>query len=180
MSSAATAARSGRAVRSAALAVAAQVRPLLLLASLILGAALTWAAVSGDTTQLPVAAWIFAAVVAGLTGSFVLHECAHAAVLERLPAVTAVTVERTRARISVIPHGRMTGRQSAGAAAAGPLAATAAGVLLALPEATRPLSWWYLGHAVFLLPVFGDGLALLKGLLTGSGVIETRPAAPER
>lgn len=158
-----------------ALAVAMQVWPLLLLTSLILAAALSWAAVSGDTTQLPVAARIFTAATAGLTASFSLHECLHAAVLKRITTITAVALERTWGRISLVPHGRMTGWQAAAVAASGPVGCVLAGALLALPEATRPLSWWYLGHALFLLPVFGDGIALAKGLLAGPRHLDTPP-----
>ncbi|SDL21465.1 hypothetical protein SAMN05216298_3092 [Glycomyces sambucus] len=165
-------ARSGASLRGVALAVAAQVWPLLALASLILAAALGWAAVSGDTTQLPVAAWIFLAATAGLTASFALHECVHALLLHRIPTVASVTVERTPARISVVPRGRMTGWQTAAVAAAGPLACVLAGAALAVHEATRPLSWWYLGHVLFLLPLFGDGTALVKGLLAGPRLLD--------
>jgi hypothetical protein len=171
----ATAARPELTVRGVALAVAAQVWPLLLFASLILAAALSWAAVSGDTPQLPVAAWIFTAATAGLTASFALHECLHAAVLKRMNTVTAVTLERTWGRISLVPHGDMTGWQAAAVAASGPVGCVLAGALLALHEATRPLSWWYLGHAVFLLPIFGDGIALIKGLLAGPGRLDMPP-----
>jgi hypothetical protein len=170
-----TTARPELAVRGVALAVAAQVWPLLLFASLILAAALLWAAVSGDTAQLPVAAWIFTAATAGLTTSFALHECLHAAALKRITTVTAVTLERTWGRISLVPHGSMTGWQAATVAASGPLGCILAGALLALHEATRTLSWWYLGHAVFLLPVFGDGIALTKGLLAGPTRLEAPP-----
>jgi hypothetical protein len=156
-----------------ALAVATQVWPLLLLVSLLLGAAVVWAGASGDVTQLPVAAWLFAAAVGGLTVSFALHECVHAAVLKRITTVTEVTVERTWARISLIPHGRMTGWQVATVAASGPVACVLAGAVLAVPHATRPLSWWYLGHALFLLPVFGDGITLLKGLIAGPRTLDT-------
>lgn len=170
-----TTARPELAIRGVALAVAAQVWPLLLFASLVLAAALSWAAVSGDATQLPVAAWIFTATTAGLTASFALHECLHAAVLKRITTITAVTLERTRGRISLVPHGSMTGWQAATVAASGPLGCVLVGALLTLHETTRPLSWWYLGHAVFLLPVFGDGIVLTKGLLAGPTYLDTPP-----
>ncbi|MEV3938955.1 hypothetical protein AB0K52_23655 [Glycomyces sp. NPDC049804] len=158
-----------------ALAVAGQLWPLLLFVSLALGTAAAWAAGTGDTTQLPLAGWIFAAAVAGLTASFTLHECAHAAVLGRIATVSEVSIERTLGRVSLIPHGHMTGRQAAAVAVSGPVACAAVGAVLAVPEATRPLSWWYLGHGLFLLPVFGDGIALVKGLLAGSRRIDLAP-----
>lgn len=156
-----------------ALAVATHVWPLLEFLALLTAAAAGWAGASGDTSQLPVAWQILSTGVFGLTASFALHESAHAAVLKRVATVTAVTVERTWGRISLIPHGHMTGWQTAAVAAAGPAACAAVGAILALPDATRTLSWWYLGHCLFLLPVFGDGIALLKGMRAGPRRIAT-------
>ncbi|MFC4337563.1 hypothetical protein [Salininema proteolyticum] len=166
MSKASTLPRSEASVVRTALAVVFQVWPVLVFLALILGAALAWAAATGDTSQLPLAWGIALTGFIGLAGSFALHEATHTAVLKRVPTVSAITLARTMLRVSVVPHGYMTGRQAALAAVAGPGACVVVGAVLAASPSTRYLSWWFLGHGVFLLPVFGDGMALLKGLLS--------------
>lgn len=101
--------------------------------------------------------------IVGLCGSFALHELGHALVLIRADGVTGVTLERTAWRISVRASGAIRGRAAFVAALAGPggCAATGGILLLACPHAL--LHVWFFAHAVFLLPVFGDGRALISG-----------------
>lgn len=166
MSSSSTSPATDLRLRTVVSAVAAQVWPLLAFAGLLLGAALVWLARSGDP-QPTLLAWGLVAepAVLGLVAPFALHESAHVFVLKRIRTVTHITIERTAWRTSVIPHGAMTARQTAAVALAGPSACLAAGALLRFSGLAGSLSWWYLGHAVFLLPVFGDGRALWRSLV---------------
>lgn len=157
-------------LRSVALAVAAQVWPLLAAAGALWAAALFWAARSGDLVPAAMA-WtlLVKPAVLGLVVAFALHESAHVAVLKRIPTVTHIALERTALRTSVLPRGTMTARQSAAVALAGPCACFTVGAALWLTGLDRSLSWWYLAHILFLLPFFGDGRALRQGLRTGRG-----------
>lgn len=148
-----------------ATAVAGQVWPLLVLAGLLLAAAAVWSASSGDRVLLGLALGFARTVALGLVGAFALHEVAHVMVLRRVSTVTTVLVERTTWRFSVIPQGTISPRQSMTVAFAGPAACALVGVGLRASQADPWLSWWFLAHTAFLLPVFGDGRALVSGLL---------------
>lgn len=104
--------------------------------------------------------------VLGLCGSFALHELGHLFALSRAEGVTAITVERTLWRLSVSAHGRIRGRDALLAALAGPGACVAAGAALLLLAPHSHLHLWYLAHAVFLVPVFGDGRTVLAVILS--------------
>lgn len=152
-------------VHTVALAVAAQVWPLLSAIGALWTAALLWMARSGDSVPADMAWMLLVKPAAlGLVAAFALHEAAHVVVLKRIPTITHIVVERTALRTSVLPLGTMTGRQSATVALAGPCACFAVGAALWLSGLDRSLAWWYLAHIVFLLPFFGDGRALRQGL----------------
>ncbi|WKK26999.1 hypothetical protein QZH56_16240 [Streptomyces olivoreticuli] len=173
MSSSSTRPAADLKVRVVVCAVATQVWPLLAFAGALLAAALFWMARSGDPVPASMAWALLAKPAAlGLVASFALHESAHVLVLKRIRTVTHIAIERTAWRTSVIPQGTMTARQTATVALAGPSVCVAVGTLLWLSGLDRPLSWWYLAHVVFLLPLFGDGQALWrsfrKGLSRGS------------
>lgn len=102
--------------------------------------------------------------VLGLCCSFALHELGHLFALTRAEGVTAITVERTLWRLSVSAHGRLRGRDTLLAALAGPGACVAAGSVFLLVAPHSQLHLWYFAHAVFLVPVFGDGRAVLSVL----------------
>lgn len=159
-------------VRTVALAVATQVWPLPAFLGLLLAAALAWYVRSGDRVLLGMAWGFFKTGVLGLVGSFVLHESAHAALLRRIPTVTRIGVERTAWRTSVTAEGEMTARQLAAVAVAGPLTCVAVGTVLRSSGLDQALAWWYLAHAGFLLPFFGDGRVLRQALRAAR-----RPAA---
>ncbi|MCI3932697.1 hypothetical protein [Streptomyces sp. AN091965] len=150
-------------ITAVAWAVAAQVWPLLVLSGLLQATALAWTARSGDPVPARMA-WVLLAKPAalGLVGSFALHEVAHVLVLKRISTVTHITIERTACRTSVIPQGTMTTRQMAVVALAGPSACVAMAAVLCLSRLDGSLSWWYLAHIAFLLPVFGDGKVLWR------------------
>lgn len=100
----------------------------------------------------------------GLCTSFAVHELGHLAVLSRTRGVGGLTLERSMWRISVRPNGGLRGRDAALAAVSGPGCCVVVGVVLWLVAADLSLHGWYLAHAIFLTPVFGDGRALLAGL----------------
>ncbi|MFY1676939.1 MULTISPECIES: hypothetical protein [unclassified Streptomyces] len=149
-------------------AVAAQVWPLSAFLGALMAAALVWFARSGDRGPVELT-WALSLKPAtlGLIASFALHEVAHVVVLKRVRTVTHIVIERGAWRTSVIPEGGMTARQAAVVALAGPLSCVVVGALLTITGVDRSLAWWYLAHAAFLLPFFGDGRALLGGLRAG-------------
>jgi hypothetical protein len=159
-------------VRAIALAVAAQVWLLLLFFGVILATALVWSAVSGLSGPATLAWGLFKFAVVGLVGSFVLHESAHALVLKRISTVTHLALDRTFFRFSIIPLGTMTGHQVASVAVAGPASCLAVGLILWFSHLDRSLAWCYLAHGVFILPIFGDGRSLLRGLRGASRRME--------
>ncbi len=140
--------------------VAAQVWPLLALAGILLAGALAWMVHAGDPVPAEMA-WVLLAKPAtlGLFVPFTLHECAHAFLIRRIDTVSHISIERTTWRTSVVPEGSMSPRQAGVVALAGPSACVAVGCPLWLLD--RSLAWWYLAHIAFLLPVFGDGRAIL-------------------
>ncbi|MEU8625958.1 hypothetical protein [Streptomyces sp. NPDC048669] len=164
-------------VRAVAWAVATQVWPLPAFAGALLAMALFWWARSGDAVPATMA-WVLLVkpAVLGLVVPFALHESAHVVLLRRIPTVTRIVLERTAWRTSVIPEGTMTGRQAVAVALAGPLSCVAVGAVLWLSGLDRSLAWWYLTHLAFLLPVFGDGRALWRGVRDSrsSGVHDSR------
>ncbi|KUO10462.1 hypothetical protein [Streptomyces sp. DSM 15324] len=141
-----------------------QVWPLLAFLGFFLATALAYLARSGDQVPTEMAWGLFEPAALGLTASFALHESAHAIALKRIHSVTHIAMDRAAWRTSVIPEGTMTARQMAGVALVGPGSCVVVGALIWLSDLDRPLAWWYLAHAVFLLPVFGDGRALRHSL----------------
>lgn len=125
--------------------------------------------VAGDASWFRLAVPVSAFMIAGVVGSFIVHEMAHAVVLHLAPGVEGFEVERTAWRFSVIPYGCLTARMDACVAAAGPL--SAAGVGLVLLPVWAPGAWCYLVHVVFLLPFFGDGRSVVRYLLGGEGLV---------
>lgn len=126
---------------------------------------LVFAAASGDWVLFR---WCLLLTMHGAVGlwlSFAIHEAAHLAMLSKVKGVAA-QVDFKLLRVSVVPYGTMSGWQIVCVALLGPLVCVAIGIGLALAVPDLQLQWWYLGHAVFLLPVFGDGRSLIKGLVS--------------
>jgi hypothetical protein len=157
-------------VGAVAVLVAAQVWPLLAFLGALLAVAVVWSLDSGNSVPVVVAWFLFKTAFVGLVGSFALHESAHVMALKRIDTVTHVAIERTAFRTSIVPLGVLTARQVVAVALAGPLACVAVGVALWMTDLDRSLAWWYLGHAIFLLPLFGDGRSLFSGL-RGRGAV---------
>ena len=140
---------------------------MLALAGLAASAAAAWSLVSGDRVLLSLALAFTKTVVLGLVGAFALHEAAHVLLLRRIPTVRQIVVERTAWRLSVIPLGTLSPRQSAQVALAGPSSCVLVGAALWLSRVDGWLAWWFLAHALFLLPAFGDGRALVGAVWRG-------------
>ncbi|WP_433861874.1 hypothetical protein [Streptomyces sp. L7] len=100
----------------------------------------------------------------GLLASYVVHESAHAALLRRTTGIQVVEVITTFSRFTFAPKGVLRGRNIAMIGGAGPIAAFGTGVALLVLVPALGLHWWYLGHLLFLLPVFGDGKSILVGV----------------
>lgn len=138
---------------------------------LTFGALVAATAVLGAVTAQPGITHGVAALAAhyvfGLCCSFALHELGHLLVLSRADDVTAITVERTLWRLSVSAHGRIRARDAVLSAIAGPGSCVVAGIALLLLMPQAHLHPWFLAHAVFLLPVFGDGRAVMAVVRAG-------------
>lgn len=145
-------------------AVLGQVWPLLAFLGVVVAAALAYAVRSGDGVPLELSWGLFLLAGPGVVGSFVLHEGAHVAALRGARGVTHVAVERTLLRISVVPIGDLTPNRVAGVAAAGPGACVLAGAALWVAGVPAAWCWCYLAHGALLLPLFGDGRALVRGI----------------
>lgn len=101
----------------------------------------------------------------GLLGSYVLHEAAHGLALVMVRSgVRGIEIDATAWRFSLTPVGTLTGAQVVAVALAGPLSTVAASLLLSATLPATGVEYWYMGHAVFLLPLFADGRAVLSGL----------------
>ncbi|WP_229052236.1 hypothetical protein [Aeromicrobium sp. Leaf350] len=146
-------------------ATAGQVWPLLALLGTFAAGGSAWWVTSGDPSLVRLAAELLLVAVVGLVGSFAVHESAHLLALRRVPTVTAVRLERTAWRLSLHPEGRMTRRHVVLVALAGPGACLGAGLTLAAAAPESSLRWWFAAHAVFLVPPFGDGRAVLRAIL---------------
>lgn len=139
------------------------------------------AVLNADAVLAGMVATLALHVGTGLLGGFIVHESAHAAALRYVcPGVTRVVLRSSFLRFSLVPHGRMTGRQVALVAVVGPAVALAVGATLWWVPAVPGLAWWYLIHGLFLLPPFGDGRALLTGLRASERVLVLGSAATAR
>lgn len=143
-------------------AVLGQAWPLLAFLGALVVAAWLWSSRGGDPFVVELFWSLFLVAAIGLVGAFALHETAHVMALSRVATVTQIAMEHTWLRVSVAPVGVLTPGQTAGVALVGPLSCTAVGGVLLVLAPQSSLGWWFLAHAVFLLPVFGDGRALVR------------------
>ncbi|WP_442543266.1 hypothetical protein ACSBOX_15680 [Arthrobacter sp. KN11-1C] len=112
-----------------------------------------------------------------LLGGFLVHEWSHVAGMRLLPGVAHVVVSAGVLRFSVIPVGRLYGWQIAIMAILGPGASCLVGALIALLAPGSFLQHWFLLHAVFLLPFFGDGRSLILGVRKWARPVSLRGGA---
>ncbi|GGJ17510.1 hypothetical protein [Paenarthrobacter histidinolovorans] len=121
-------------------------------------------AIAGVPAILQPALWLLIHASCLLLG-FVIHEGSHVLGLKLTPGITHVIFAGSWLRFSVVPMGSLVGWQAALIALGGPLAACVAGVPLAAALPDQAFHWWFFLHSIFLLPPFGDGRSLVKGLL---------------
>ena len=137
-----------------------QILPLISLLMVGLVGAMCWWVATGDAQLVIAAGQAWALVVMGLVVPFLLHEWMHAFVALDAAGVRQVWIERNVLRLSVAVDGDMSSRRTAAAAIAGPGACLVAGAFFA----SMGLTWSAIAcawHVVFLLPIFGDGRALV-------------------
>lgn len=123
-----------------------------------------------------------------LTGSaeaspYGLHQASNSAV--KVPPFTAkshshVVVRAGVLRFSIIPVGRLYGWQIATVAVLGPGASCLVGGLTALLIPGSTLQYWFLLHAIFLLPFFGDGRGFLFGIRRRARLVGLRAPGVNR
>lgn len=145
-------------------AVVAQVWPLLALLTTFTAVAASWWGVSGDPVPARLFGGFLAITLIGLVGSFALHELTHLAALRQVPTVEEVVIERRGWRLSLHPRGRMSPLQVVGVAVAGPGACILVGLALWVLAPGSTLRWWYLAHALALVPPMGDGRAVVTAI----------------
>lgn len=134
------------------------------------------AALTTDTILFRAGLWLLVHVLCLLCG-FLVHEWSHVAGMKLFPGVAHVVVSAGVLRFSVVPVGRLYGWQIAIVAVLGPGASCLVGTLIALLAPGSFLQHWFLLHAVFLLPFFGDGRSLILGARKWAHPIELRADA---
>lgn len=145
------------------------VKPWLILSAVLACLAIIASVASGTGLWVHVSAVLVLHLLVGLVGGFLAHELGHALALRWwAPQVHRLRLEATWTRISITPCGQMTGGQVIAAAVAGPGICIVLGLALSLLPSTWGVQVWFLLHAVFLLPCFGDGRAILASLRAGS------------
>lgn len=102
------------------------------------------------------AAGVTVFLVAGVAGSYLVHEMGHVVAMVFVPGIERIVVHAGFMRISLSP-GALPPRAALTGAVAGPGSCVVVGLLLLVSGAMPWAAWCYLAHAVFLLPIFGDG-----------------------
>ncbi|WP_129657372.1 hypothetical protein [Rothia uropygialis] len=104
-------------------------------------------------------------LLGGVILPFTLHEASHLVLATKAPGVSTVWVETTNFRISVGMEGEMSPLWLVGIAISRSCTCIALGLVIAA-VGERAMSMFWLGHGLFLLPCFGDGRGLRRGLRT--------------
>jgi hypothetical protein len=102
--------------------------------------------------------------VVGAGGSYLLHEVGHAFGLGLCRGVDRVDLRGGFLRFSLMPHGTLTGSESLLVAVLGPGSCVLVGLLLLMVLPVPSLGIWYVAHVIFLVPPFGDGLAVVRSV----------------
>ncbi|MEV8149173.1 hypothetical protein AB0O52_13675 [Arthrobacter sp. NPDC080073] len=121
------------------------------------------AAITADPILFQAGLWLLVHALF-LLGGFLVHEWSHVAGMRLFHGVSDIVVSAGVLRFSLIPVGRLCGWQIAVVATLGPSASCLVGALIALLAPGSFLQCWFLLHAVFLLPFFGDGRSLILGI----------------
>lgn len=117
---------------------------------------------ANDSILVGLSAELAVHVVFGFGGSYLLHEAGHIVLLSRYPSVEGIDVTASWTRFSVHPRGSLSPLQVIAVGLIGPVGCFVIGAGLWLLGSN--LAFWYMGHIIFLLPIFGDGRAVLLSL----------------
>ncbi len=131
------------------------------------------AAVTTDPILFQAGLWLLVHALF-LLGGFLVHEWSHVAGMRLFRGVSDIVISGGVLRFSVIPVGRLYGWQIAIVATLGPCTSCLVGALIALLAPGSLLQYWFLLHAVFLLPFFGDGRSLLLGIREWARPVQLR------
>jgi hypothetical protein len=121
------------------------------------------ATMTADPVLFQVSLWLLVHVLC-LLSSFLVHELFHVVGMRLFHGVSHIVVSAGVLRFSVIPIGSLYGWQIAIVAVLGPGSSCVVGAMLALLTPSSLLQCWFLLHAIFLLPFFGDGRGLILGI----------------
>lgn len=94
-----------------------------------------------------------------------IHELGHYLAARYAPSISRFTWEMTWTRISLVCEGKTTPRDRIISGLTGPGLSLLCGSLLCLFPDTRTYGIVFCLHAIFLLPIFGDGKQILIGLI---------------
>lgn len=135
------------------------------LSALTLGfsACIMLATMTADPVLFQMSLWLLMHALCLFTG-FLVHELFHVVGMRLFHGVSHVVVSAGVLRFSVIPIGSLYGWQIAIVAVLGPGSSCLLGAVLALLTPSSLLQCWFLLHAIFLLPFFGDGRGLILGI----------------
>ncbi|MDO5634591.1 MAG: hypothetical protein Q4G34_06945 [Micrococcus sp.] len=157
--------RSPGAVPALVRTVLRPLRPWLAASGALAGLAAGASVASGTGLWIHATAVLLLHLVLGLLGSFVVHELGHVVALRWwAPGVERIRLDASWTRVSITPVGVLTSGQAIASALAGPGLCVLVGTVIALASPLWGIQVWYLLHAVFVLPCFGDGRAILTVL----------------
>ena len=118
---------------------------------------------TADPVLFQMSLWLLMHTIC-LLGSFLVHELFHVVGMRLFHGISHIVVSAGVLRFSVIPVGSLYGWQIVIVAVLGPGSSCLLGAVLALLTPSSLLQCWFLLHAIFLLPFFGDGRSLILGI----------------
>lgn len=110
-------------------------------------------------------------MLAGVIGSYSIHEFVHILLLRR-KGVSSVDIGSSFLKFSLIPDKQLRGKELIIVAVSGPIACGMLGVILAIMALLsgslflKIMAMIYSFHLINLIPIFGDGKMFIKGLFT--------------
>lgn len=109
----------------------------------------------------------YAVLSIGLVISYLLHEYSHIIVFKIINKTGEMTIEKNWHRISIVPSYKVSGKNLIFVAISGPLICGFIGFLLLFSPylIIQIVGGFFLVHLLFVLPPFGDGMMMIKGIL---------------
>lgn len=149
----------------AAWLVVQQVWWLLALGGFAVLASALWWFLTGDTGLPSVAGGATLFIIVAIVLPFAIHEFGHGVAIKYVRGVEYIELSRTLFRTSVTVHGAISPNMAMLISLMGPLPCALIGAVL-WSIGYPVVAVFYLGHLLFLIPPFGDGQQLLRGLLS--------------